>query len=144
VYFVTCQGTNDVKIFNALTDQYITSIPTAADPVEMTFSPQKKHLYVSCMQGNSVTIINYETKTKIKDMFIGYEPHGIDVDEKRGLVYVACRNTGSNGGPPPHHISSCGGRNGYLVAIDQNTLERKPNFKHELSVDPYGVLVRKP
>lgn len=144
VYFVTCQGTNDVKIFNAVTDQYITSIPTAVDPVEMVFSTQKKHLYVTCMQGNSVTIINYETKTKIKDMFIGYEPHGIDVDEKRSLIYVACRNTGSNGGPPPHHTSSCGGRNGYLVAIDQNTLERKPNFKHELSVDPYGVLVRKP
>jgi YVTN family beta-propeller protein len=144
VYFVTCQGTHDVKVFNASTDQYLSSIPTPADPVEMAFSPAKKHLYVTCMQSNSLAIIDYSTRTKIKELIVGYEPHGIDVDEKRSLVYIACRNTGSNGGPPPHHVSSCGGRNGYLVALDQNTLELKPSFKHELSVDPYGVAVRKP
>jgi len=143
VFFVTCSGSQDVKIFDALTDQYLASIPTGLYPQEMTVSKSKKLLFVSNMQGNTVTIINYQTKTKIKDLFVGYEPHGLDVDESKELLYVACRNTGTTGGPPPHHISNCGGRNGYLVAVDLNTLQLKPAFKPELSVDPYGVAVRK-
>jgi hypothetical protein len=43
------------------------------------------------------------------------------------------------GGPAPHHSSVCNGRNGYMTAIDLNSLLLIPNFQAEVSVDPYGV-----
>ena len=108
----------------------------------MEFVKSKPYLFVTCPDGNAVSIINYQDTLLVKSILVGEEPHGISADEKRGLVYVSNRNTGTDG-PAPHHISSCGGRNGYLVAIDLNTLELVPGFKFELSVDPYSLRVRK-
>jgi len=142
VYFVTCEETDDVKVFDAATDAYIKSIPTADEPEEMELIASKPYLFVSCPEGNSVCVIDYLNTVLVKTIVTGEEPHGLGADEKRGVVYVANRNTNPNG-PAPHHVSSCGGRNGYLVAIDINTLELVPGFKFELSVDPYSLRVRK-
>jgi hypothetical protein len=87
-------------------------------------------------------VIDYTNLTAVKDINVGYQPHGLAVDEVKKQVYVANRNTPSGGGPAPHHTSSCGGRNGYLPIIDMNTLNLVPGFKMELSVDPYSVNVR--
>ncbi|MFM8950783.1 MAG: YncE family protein [Bacteroidota bacterium] len=141
-YFVTCQGRNEVRIFNASNDAFIDAIPTAAFPLEMTMSPTNKLLFVSCEVGNSVTVIDMDAMTHVKDIFVGFQPHGLAVDEAEGVVYVANRNTSTSGGPIPHHTSSCGGRNGYLTMIDLNTLNLVSGFKMELSVDPYSVFVR--
>lgn len=141
-YFITCQGRNEVRIFNASNDALIATIPTASFPLEMSFSTSTNYLFVTCEIGNSVTVIDYVNNTHVKDLFVGYQPHGISVDDVKKLVYVANRNTPSSGGPPPHHSSNCGGRNGYLTMIDLNTLNLVSNFKMELSVDPYSVSVR--
>ncbi|MFM7729348.1 MAG: hypothetical protein ACKO7B_21800, partial [Flavobacteriales bacterium] len=50
------------------------------------------------------------------------QPHGIAVDDDHELVYVANLNIDSNG-PAPHHVSDCGGRNGYVTCINQQTLQ---------------------
>lgn len=139
-YFVTCQQTDEVRAFNSSNDQFITSIPTADYPQEMSFSSASNYLFVSCMGAeNKVSIIDYVNLIKIKDVFTGYTPHGITVDDAHGLVFVTNRNLTTSGGPAPHHTSVCGGRNGYMTAIDLNTLELLPDYKHELSVDPYGL-----
>ena len=139
-YFVTCQQTDDVKVFNAANDQFITSIPTADYPQEMSFSNTTNYLFVSCMGiDNSVTVIDYINLTPVKNIFTGYAPHGISVDDTHNCVFVTNRNLATSGGPLPHHTSACGGRNGYMTAIDLTTLELIPNYKHELSVDPYGL-----
>ncbi len=143
LYFVTCQDSNDVYIFDAANDAYLKSIGTADEPVEMEVITSRPLLFVTCMEGNAVSIINYEDTTLVKTITVGEQPHGISADEKRGIVYVANRNVNPSG-PAPHHLSDCGnGRNGYLVAIDINTLELVPGFKFELSVDPYALRVRK-
>ena len=46
------------------------------------------------------------------------------------------------GGPAPHHVSECGGRNGFVKFIDLNTLEFIPDYRPELSVDPYSVAAK--
>ena len=142
-YFVTCQGRNEVRVFNAVNDAPLATIATAAFPLEMTMSPSNNLLFVSCEAGNSVSIIDMGSLTHVKDLFVGFQPHGLAVDEDGGVVYVANRNTSTSGGPIPHHTSSCGGRNGYLTMISLNTLNLVPSFKMELSVDPYSVFVRK-
>ncbi|MFN5224888.1 MAG: YncE family protein [Bacteroidota bacterium] len=142
-YFVTCQGRNEVRVFNAANDAFLTAIPTAAFPLEVTMSPTNNLLFVSCEVGNSVSVIDMDAMTHVKDVFVGFQPHGLAVDEAEGVVYVANRNTSTSGGPIPHHTSSCGGRNGYLTMIDLNSLNLVPGFKMELSVDPYSVFVTK-
>jgi YVTN family beta-propeller protein len=141
-YFITCQGRDEVRVFDAATDNFITAIPTASFPLEMSFSTSTNYLFVTCENANAVTVINYNTLSFVKNITVGFQPHGIAVDDVKKHVYVANRNTPSSGGPPPHHTSSCGGRNGYLTIIDMNTLNLVPGFKMELSVDPYSVTVR--
>ncbi|HMT28356.1 MAG TPA: beta-propeller fold lactonase family protein [Bacteroidia bacterium] len=141
-YFITCQNTDEVRVFNSSDDSFNTSIPVGDFPLEFSISPSQNYLFVSNEVGNSVTVIDINTLTAIKTINVGYQPHGLAVDEVENVVYVANRNTPTSGGPAPHHTSSCGGRNGYLTIIDVNTLELVPGFKMELSVDPYSVMVR--
>lgn len=141
-YFVSCQGTDEVRVMDAATDNLITVIPTSLYPLEMSISPSRGYLFVTCMEGNAVSVININNLTHIKDITTGFDPHGLVVDEVEDVVYVANRNLPTSGGPPPHHISSCGGRNGYMTVIDMSTLELEPGFKTELSVDPYSVMIR--
>jgi YVTN family beta-propeller protein len=141
-YFVTCQNRNEVRVFNASTDAFITAISTSAFPLEMSVSPTTNRLFVTCEVDNAVSVIDMTSLTNIANVTVGFQPHGLAVDETEGVVYVANRNTSTSGGPIPHHTSACGGRNGYLTMIDLSTLNLVPGFKMELSVDPYSVLVR--
>lgn len=141
-YFISCNGRDEVRVFNAADDVFITAIPTAAYPLEMSISADNGLLFVTCEIGNAVTVIDYTNLTAVKNITVGFQPHGVAVDDIKNQVYITNRNTPTSGGPPPHHTSSCGGRNGYLTIINMATLELVPGFKMELSVDPYSVAVR--
>lgn len=151
-FFMTCQGTNDVKIFNALNDQLITSIPVLAYPSEFAYSAATGLLFISCQSGNGVSVIDVNQLTHVKDIVNGAnglpafaEPHGIAVDDASGLVFVASRNIPglSPGATPPHHTTNCGGQNGFISAINIATLEVSTEFKkHEVSADPYSLNFR--
>ncbi len=142
-YFLTCSNRNEVRVFDVATDAFITAIPTEVEPLEMAFSTTTGKLFVTCHTGNSVTVIDYTNLTVVKNIYVGVWPHGLAVDPVKNVVYVANRNlSNAPGSIPPHHTSVCGGRNGYLTIIDLNTLELVPQFKMELSVDPYSVMVR--
>jgi YVTN family beta-propeller protein len=141
-YFLTCQNRDEVRAFNSSDDSFINAIPVGDFPLEMSVSESKGYLFVTNEESNDVTVIDVNTLTVVKTIEVGYQPHGLAVDEIENVVYVANRNTPTSGGPAPHHTSSCGGRNGYLTIIDMNTLELLPGFKMELSVDPYSVMVR--
>ncbi|HKR03517.1 MAG TPA: c-type cytochrome domain-containing protein [Bacteroidia bacterium] len=154
LYFVTCQGTNGnsgVLVYRVSDDQFLKKFDNVGgDPVEMAFSPSQSapYLFVSCMTGNAVSIINYLDTTLVKTIDapgIFYYPHGVAVDDSKGICYVINRNLKTAGGPPPHHTSVCdpNQNNGYLLAIDLNTLEIVQGFKPELSVDPYSIAIRK-
>jgi len=148
-YFVTCQKSNEIKVVNRLTGQVITSIPVGDTPQEMAISNSKNYLFVSCMEDlttfgsskrGSVYVININTHAVVKSIYTGHQPHGLMVDEQNGRVYVTNRNVAS-GGPAPHHASLCDGQNGYVTAIDLNTLQLVPGFRAEVSVDPYGYSI---
>lgn len=148
-YAITCQTSNEIRFFNAENDSLVAVVPTGKFPQELEFSTNTDYLFVTCTEDDvtysgtigSVTVINYKTHTFVKSIYTGYQPHGIAVDDEKGLVYVANRNANLNG-PAPHHATDCGGRNGYLTIIDINTLELIPDYKAELSVDPYYISIR--
>lgn len=147
-YFVSCQKSNEVRVMSRTTDQLITAIPVGDYPQEMAVAPSKNLLFVTCMEDvttfgaskrGSVYVINYLTNTVVDKVYTGHQPHGLMVDEVHGRVYVTNRNV--FGGPAPHHASLCNGKNGYVTAIDLNTLKLVPGFKAEVSVDPYGYSI---
>ncbi|MBL7937062.1 MAG: hypothetical protein JNM51_14740 [Bacteroidia bacterium] len=148
-YFVTCQKSNEIKVVDRLTGQVITSIPVGGTPQEMAISTTKNYLFVSCMEDittfgsskrGSVYVININTHAVVGSVYTGHQPHGLMVDEQNKRVYVTNRNV-ALGGPAPHHAALCSGQNGYVTAIDLNTLQLIQGFRAEVSVDPYGYSI---
>lgn len=147
-FYITCQTSNEVRVFSIASQTVTNVINVGTYPVEMAISTSKNKLFVTCMedltsfpgQHGSVSIIDMTTFAEQR-IQVGFMPHGIGVDENKKLVYVASRNLLTTG-PPPHHSAVCAGRNGFVSFIDLNTLIVKPT-RTEISVDPYSVGVRK-
>lgn len=149
-YFLSCQASNEVRVMDAKTDALIASINVGIRPREMDVSRTFPYLFVTCeedvapapMKG-SVYCINYNTLQVERVMQDGRfaQPHGISVDDQKGLVYVASRNASSTG-PAPHHASACAGRNGWYTIYDLNTLMPANGKRFEVSVEPYSMDAR--
>lgn len=145
-YFLTCQSTSKVLIVSTHNDSILASVSVGFFPQEMGISKTKPYLFVSCMEDQStfpgkrgsIYIINYNTMQVVGSVYAGHQSHGVAVDDTYNRVYITNRNV-TSGGPAPHHSSLCAGRNGYVTAIDLNSLQLIPDFKAEVSVDPYGV-----
>lgn len=149
-YFVTCQSSNEVKIFNTENDNIVATLQTAQFPQELALSSNYPYIFVSCTNEPSSTpktkgavqVFNYNTLQLVKTFSQGfYQPHGLAVNDAQNIVLVANRNLESSG-PAPHHSGSCSGRNGFVKAIDLSTLELIQSYKHEISVDPYNIASR--
>jgi DNA-binding beta-propeller fold protein YncE len=147
-YFVSCQATGEVRVFDANADTLIKMITVGHHPQEIALSKSRPYMFVTCMEDSSsvpgykgsVYAINYNTyeTTRIDGPF--YQPHGITVDDQNGTFYVVSRNF-EQSGPAPHHSSACGGRNGYYSVYDLNTFKRLPR-RYEVSADPYSAETR--
>jgi DNA-binding beta-propeller fold protein YncE len=143
---VTCQKTNELRKFNLLTHQ-TTIYLTGKFPQEIVYSASTHQYFISCPYDSTtfsnsmglITVFN-ESLSSTTNVKVGYQPHGIAVDETKKVLYVASRNILSTG-PAPHHTSVCGNRNGFLNLIDMTTLKVLAK-KYELSSDPYYVFAR--
>jgi DNA-binding beta-propeller fold protein YncE len=142
---ITCQKSNEVRVFDLLQKKVVKVILTPLYPQEIVYSEKFNTYYVSCMgdgsKANSGAVIaidgsSYST-TSLK---VGAQPHGIAIDAGKNLVYVLSRNI-SGSGPLPHHTSLCAGRNGFVNFIDQRTFTLTDQ-RYELSVDPYFIFAR--
>lgn len=149
MYFITCQGTAEVRVFKTSNDSLLAVLPVGTFPQEMDFSETHPYLFVTCMEDGcgdkcdgSLYVINYETLSVITSISGGfYQPHDLAVDDESDVIYIPNRNVNPNG-PAPHHTSTCGGRNGFVRMIDMSTLQMIPNYKAEISVDPYAIGIR--
>lgn len=151
-YFVTCHLTNEVRIFDGSNDSLLAVIPTPLAPRTIALAESSQQLFVSCefetaMHGGNplkmgtIAVIDYSNNTLEKTIYTGFQPYGIEVDEISGYVIVAHRNLDINA-PPSHHGTTCEGNNGNVTLIDLHTLELVPDYKPELSVDPFCVAVK--
>lgn len=144
---LTCQKTNDARKFNLATHQ-ITIINTGVYPQEIVYSTSTDQYFISCPYDSTTFTNSMGVVTRIDGQFsssptnikVGFQPHGIGVDETKKVLYVASRNLLSSG-PAPHHTSQCGGRNGFLNFIDLYSL-KVLSKSYELSSDPYFVFSR--
>ncbi|HLG33703.1 MAG TPA: YncE family protein, partial [Bacteroidia bacterium] len=71
-YFVTCQWSNEVRIFNSANDMLLDSVSVGSFPQEMAISPARNLLFVTCQEDSasatlqpgekgSVFVYNYQT-----------------------------------------------------------------------------------
>lgn len=148
-YYVSCQGTNELRIFKTANDSLLQVIPTNGVPQVMSFSDKYPYVFVPCMGDtsdqtteSSVNVINLNTNQLVKTIYTGSQPRSCVVDDNNNRVWVANRNIYGTGWAP-HHTTACVGRNGYVTMIDMVSLELIPDWKCEVSVDPYHVTIRK-
>lgn len=149
-YFVTCDGTNEVRVLDAHTDSVLAHIPVGTYPQELALSKTMPYMFVTCQEDvspvpgchGSVYVINYNTYEVVKVIYGDfYQPHGITVDDRDGLVYIASTNANPNG-PAPHHATACAGRPGWYTVYDLNTLQPHNTRRYEVTVMPYSAAVR--
>lgn len=160
-YFLTCQKSNEVRVMKSSNDSLIAVFPVGTRPQEMSLSTSRPYLFVTCQETpsadpkekGSVAVIDYNTLSVVVpgEIYSGFQPHGIAVDDDHDVVYVANLNYDTNG-PPPHHSTDCGGRNGYLSIIDMKTMQLlnittsdgiSYTYKNELLAFPYSAAYRK-
>ncbi|MEM7035355.1 MAG: c-type cytochrome domain-containing protein [Bacteroidota bacterium] len=152
VYYITCQGTGEIRVVDAANDSVINVISVAAGPSEFAYDATTNRLFVSCTEEQAmhgfdpkkrgmIAVVDLGTETVEQYIYSGFQPHGIAIDPVDRYLVVANRNVDPNG-PVPHHGSSCSGRNGNVALIDLSTLQVVPGFKPEVSVDPYRVVVK--
>ena len=150
-YFVTCQGTNEVRVMDAHSNHLLAVIPVGVLPQEMTLSASKNYLLVTCQEDNanplpgrkgSVYVIDYNTYAVVKILYGDfYQPHDLCVDEKDGYIFIASTNLNPNG-PAPHHPIQGGGRAGWYTVYSLSTLEPVDNKRYEVLIDPYAMNAR--
>ena len=146
-FLITCQQSNEVRVFNSLTEQVTAVVPTGTYPQEIVYAKKLGCFYVSCTYDSTMFRGSMGVITRItavgyngSHLACGYQPHGLAVDEQTSLLYVLSRN-GSSGGPQPHHTSVCSGRNGFASFVDLLNFRVLPK-RVELSVDPYFIFAR--
>ncbi len=143
-YFVTCNKSAELRIFQTMNDSLITILSTGSNPDAMAFSKSNLLLFVNCsgvpgtIKKSSVYVFSAATETFNLEIAAGHDSKGMVLDDKQKKLFVTNRNV-SAGGPAAHHASLCEGKNGYITAIDISTMQLVPDFKAELSVDPYFI-----
>jgi len=160
-YFLTCQKSDEVRVMQTSNDSLIAVFSVGTRPQEMSLSENRPYLFITCQETpssdpkkkGSVAVIDYNSLAVVVpgEIYSGFQPHGVAVDDDQDVVYVANLNYDPNG-PPPHHSTDCGGRNGYLTIIDMKTMQLlnitttdgiSYNYKNELLAFPYSVAYRK-
>ncbi|MBS1651319.1 MAG: hypothetical protein JSU07_04835 [Bacteroidetes bacterium] len=144
---VTCQKTNEVRVFSIASNSVIAVVPTGIYPQHIAHSMLRNQFYVSCAEDTSSFPHSRGTITKIDALTlsptkiaVGWEPHGLAVDDENGILYVLSRNI-TGVGVAPHHSSNCAGRNGFVDFVNLNTFSLT-GIRYELSVDPYFISER--
>ncbi len=99
IYLALLKGTNAL-VYLATDGKVLSSVPVGEHPHEMAFSPDRKLLYTTdngVMRiehqgkgGNTISIIDVASRKRIGVIPLGdfYRPHGIDVDERTGMLAV--------------------------------------------------------
>jgi DNA-binding beta-propeller fold protein YncE len=149
-YFVACEKTNEVRVFDRTNDALVKVLNVGANPRNLTVASGKPYVFVTCMEDanvpahskGAVYIFDYNTLELVKRIDGKlYQPHSVAVNEKNNTFYIFSRNQNYDG-PAPHHQGPCSGRNGFYTIYDLNTFQPVNDRRYEVLVDPYVSDIR--
>ncbi len=150
-YFVACQNTNDVRVFDAHVDTLMGIIPVGKYPQELAISTKYPYLFVSCTLDpascnkcmGSVAIINYENLELVKKIEgVFNEPHAVAVDDRSNSFYIISRNQDPVNGLPSHHCIGGNCKSGWYEVYNMATLKSSTGKRCQLLPDPYSADTR--
>ncbi|MEL7534943.1 MAG: c-type cytochrome domain-containing protein, partial [Bacteroidota bacterium] len=149
--FISCNATDEVRVFDLSNDQLIGSIPTADYPRLMAFDPIGERLFVACrdeanpsLQGERrgcVSVLNVADLSLEKNIYdIGHVPHGIAYSPSQNVLVV---NSENNAGliAAQNPTAARPGPVGQYSLIDGNSLTVIPNSERQLAVLPNACVV---
>jgi DNA-binding beta-propeller fold protein YncE len=149
--FISCNLTNDVKVYDTQTDQLIKAIPTGEFPRSMALDPNSNLLFVACqnepnpaVQGDMlgcVSVIDLTNLSFVKNIYqVGHIPHGIAVSQNQGWVVVSSENP-SGMVPSRYPIQGQAGPPGQYNIIKISTLEVMPGMEREIATLPNAAVI---
>jgi DNA-binding beta-propeller fold protein YncE len=96
--YISCQGDNQLIVFNLKSHQEEDVFPVMADPDVLAFDRELKLLYVACESGGvSLFKADHGTLAKIGDLDVGPNSHTVAVDSTTHKAYFPLKNV--NGSP---------------------------------------------
>lgn len=114
--FVSCRKSNDVRVFDMQTRQFVRTIATGLNSLALEISPDGNWCYVPNQGSNSVTVIDVHSMTVIKTIpNVGAQPHKIDFTEDGHYAYVTCESVS---GGFVHHPPVGSSKPGTTAVID--------------------------
>jgi YVTN family beta-propeller protein len=114
--FVSCSVSNDVRVFDIQTREFVHIIPVGLKPLALEISPDGNWCYVPNRNSNSVSVINIHTMSVAKTISnVGAQPHMVDFTEDGHYVYVSCE---SQSGTFAHHPPIGSQKPGTTAVID--------------------------
>jgi DNA-binding beta-propeller fold protein YncE len=150
-YFVSCQNTNEVRVFDAHNDTLMKVIPVGRFPQEFAISKKYPYLFVTCSTdpatctncSGSVCVINYESLDFVKKIEgVFNEPHGIAVDDNSNTFYIMSRNQDPVNGIPSHHCVNGNCKSGWYEVFSTVSLQSVLGKRCEILPDPYAADTR--
>lgn len=152
LFFVSCNTTHEVRVYQTANDSLIARIPTGTYPRLMDYDPVDELLYVACRDEvnppkygsilGCVSVIDVNELSWVKNIYgLGHRPHGVSVAAQGRKLFVSSENVG--GVDPPHHpLDGTSGPPGKYHIVDLNTLEVLPDSETEIAVFPNALVVR--
>jgi len=142
ILYVSCRGSNEVRIYNAFDLLQDTSISLGANsfPLLMKITADGNYLFVCNRNNNTVSVINCQTQTITATIpNVGIQPHGVDFTADGQYAVIACETQSGFDG---HHPTVGSTRPGSTRLIQISNLSLLPN-RLEMASFPAGIAIVK-
>ncbi len=146
-YFVSCDASHEVRVFDKTADTLVKVLPVAAAPKLMAYHDGL--LYVACLKADApalqgskrgaVSVIEVPQLRVLTHIYnTGHLPRGIGIDPVRRTLWLSFENTA--GADPPHHYVG-----GLAGAPAKAYILSMPSFQteavREMALVGYGLCV---
>lgn len=146
-YFVSCDASNEVRVFRQRSDSFVMAIPTARAPKLMTY--HNGLVYVACLKARAaglqgdrlgaIAVIQVEPLQLLTHIYgTGHLPRGIGVDPLQNHLLLSFENVAGTD-PPHHYVEGLPGAPAKLYVL------RIPTFQtlavREFALVGYGLAV---
>jgi DNA-binding beta-propeller fold protein YncE len=146
-YFVSCDASHEVRVFEKATDAHIATLPVATAPKLMAYDGDL--LYVACLKAESVplqsskrgaiAVIDRRTLRVLTHIYnTGHLPRGIGVDPVQRRLWLSFENL-AGVDPPHHYVGGLSGAPAKAYVLDIPTF--RTEAIREMALVGYGLAV---